>query len=96
VLSLPSGLRPSLRLNSAKNLYMHGPEHVDLQVPVYPVEDYDGLIDRLKSGEADLAKSGIRHLKVDPVKGPHTHRSPPSRITAKTCTQAAGPTGPDG
>jgi hypothetical protein len=46
---------------------MHGLEHLDLELPVDAVADYDGLIDRLKSGEADLAKSGIRHLAIDPV-----------------------------
>jgi hypothetical protein len=57
------------RFQQAKNLHLHGPEHVDLEVAVDPVADYDGLIGRLKSGEADLAKCGIRHLAIDPVPG---------------------------
>ncbi len=46
----------------------HGPPK-NVQVAVDTVADYDGLIDRLKSGEADLAKSGIIHICVDPVPG---------------------------
>jgi hypothetical protein len=51
---------------------MHGPEHVDLQVPVYLTEDYEMLIVGLKHSEADLAKAGIRHLSIDPVPGQPT------------------------
>ncbi len=46
----------------------HGPLK-NVQVAVDTVTDYDGLIDRLKSGEADLAKSGIMHICIDPVPG---------------------------
>jgi hypothetical protein len=60
------------RFQQAKNLYMHGPEHVDLQVPVYVIEDYEMLIGGLKHSEADLAKSGIRHISIDPVPGQPT------------------------
>jgi hypothetical protein len=46
----------------------HGPPK-NVQVAVDTIEDYDGLIDRLKRGEADLAKSGIMHICIDPVPG---------------------------
>ena len=53
----------------AKNLSMHGPEHVDLEVGVATNSDYDGLIGWLKSAESELAVSGIRHIVIDPVPG---------------------------
>ncbi len=46
----------------------HGPPK-NVQVAVDTVTDYDGLIDRLKRGKADLAKSGIMHICIDPVPG---------------------------
>ncbi len=46
----------------------HGPPK-NVQVAVDTVSDYDSLIDRLKSGESDLAKAGIRHICIDPVPG---------------------------
>ena len=50
----------------------HGPQHGQIKVAVDIVNDYDGLIGRLKSGEADLAKSGILHLAIDPQQGQPT------------------------
>ena len=53
------------RYRQSMQLQKHGLEHVDLQVAVDEVPDYDGLIDRLKSGVDDLEKSGIYHISID-------------------------------
>ena len=60
------------RFKQATNLYMHGPEHVDLEVATDEVEDRDGLLNRLTNAEADLAADGIRHISIDPVPGQPT------------------------
>jgi hypothetical protein len=33
----------------------------------YLTEGFEAMIGRLKHSEADLAKSGIRHISIDPV-----------------------------
>ena len=48
---------------------LHGPHLEFLMASVDECPDYDGLMDRLKSGEAELAASGIGHIVIDPVPG---------------------------
>src|SRR4051812_16351457 len=55
------------RFQHAKQLLLHGPNQVDLEVVVDKCDDYDALIARLKSGETDLATAGVRHIVIDPV-----------------------------
>jgi hypothetical protein len=57
------------RFHTAMMTQHHGPQHGWREVAVDTVNDYDGLIDRLKSGEADMAASGIRHIVIDPSPG---------------------------
>ena len=60
------------RFKQATNLYMHGPEHVDLEVQVDEIEDRDGLIDRLTNAEFELAADGIKFISIDAVPGQPT------------------------
>ena len=57
------------RFHTAMMTQHHGSQHGWREVAVDTVDDYGGLIDRLKSGEADLAASGIRHIVIDPSPG---------------------------
>jgi hypothetical protein len=60
------------RFKQWTNLFMHGPEHVDLEVATHEVEGREGLLERLTNADADLAASGIRHTSIDPVPGQPT------------------------
>src|SRR5437868_7046748 len=57
------------RFKQVTNVYMHGPEHVDLEVATDEVENREGLLERLTNAEADLAANGIRHISIDAVPG---------------------------
>jgi hypothetical protein len=50
-------------------IVQHGRKRSDIQVAGDTVKDYDMLIGGLKHSEADLAKSGITYLAIDPVPG---------------------------
>ena len=57
------------RFHHAMQVTLHGPQHGWKEAAVDTVQDHDSLIDRLKAGQADLARSGIRHIVIDPAPG---------------------------
>lgn len=48
---------------------VHGPAAANLTVAFDTCDDRDGLLNRMKSGEKELAKAGFRHIVINPRQG---------------------------